>query len=146
MEIILNNMTYLWVGAIVLFVILEAMTQGLVTIWFAGGALAACIAALLHVGLWPQIAVFLVVSVALILLTKPLQKKMGERIQKTNVDAMIGRAGTVEEEILPGMTGRIHLDGKLWTARSEENELIPAGARVIVTAIEGVTVTVVPER
>ena len=142
MDLILQNLTIIWVGAIIVFVLLEVMTQGLVSIWFAGGALAACIAALLHAGLWAQITVFLVVSIILILLTKPLQKKFAERLQKTNVDAIIGQRGIVTEEIPPGQTGRIHLDGKVWTARSAQNEPVPVGAQVTVKAIEGVTVTV----
>lgn len=146
MDLILHNMTIVWVVAIIVFVVLEATTQGLVSIWFAGGALVACIAGLLHLGLWTQIAVFLVVSIILILLTKPLQRKLADRLQKTNVDAVIGRNGIVEEEIPPEQTGRVRLDGKIWTAKSESNEPIPAGTHVTVTAIEGVTITVMKER
>lgn len=145
MDLILQNMTIVWVAAIIVFVLLEAMTQGLVSIWFAGGALAACIAGLLHLGLWTQIAVFLVVSIILILLTKPLKKKM-DPLQKTNVDAIIGCNGIVEEEILPEQTGRVRLAGKIWTAKSESDEPIPKGTHVTATAIEGVTITVMKER
>lgn len=142
MSLILANMMFLWIAAIIVFVVLEAMTQGLVSIWFAGGALAACIVALLKVKIWTQIAVFLIVSIVLILLTRPLQKKLAEKLQKTNVDALIGRTGTVAEEIPAGETGRVHLEGKLWTARNENCEPIPVGSKVTVIAIEGVTLTV----
>ena len=131
-----------WIVALLIFLAVEAVSAGLVSIWFAGGALAACIVALLKVKIWTQIAVFLIVSIVLILLTRPLQKKLAEKLQKTNVDALIGRTGTVAEEIPAGETGRVHLEGKLWTARNENCEPIPVGSKVTVIAIEGVTLTV----
>ena len=66
---------YLWLGAVILFGIIEALTVGIVSIWFSIGALAALIASALHAAPWLQITIFLAVSAAALIITRPLIKK-----------------------------------------------------------------------
>ena len=141
-ELILGNMTIIWVAAIIVFVVIEIFTQGLTSIWFAGGALGGCIAAFVGAGPLVQVIVFIIVSILLIIATRPFKKRMDEKIQKTNVETVIGKVAIVEEEIAPQQTGRVRLEGKIWTARCTGNESIFAGERVIVQDIQGVTLTV----
>ena len=141
-ELILSNMTFIWVAAIIVFIVIEIFTQGLTSIWFAGGALGGCLAAMAGAGPLVQVIIFIIVSIILIIATRPFKKRMDEKIQKTNVETVIGKVAIVEEEIRPEQTGRVRLDGKIWTARSTDRESIFAGERVIVKNIQGVTLTV----
>ena len=143
-EALLGNLTIIWVAAIIVFIVIEIFTQGLTSIWFAGGALGGCVAAMAGAGPLAQVIVFIVVSIILIIATRPFKKKMlDKKIQKTNVETVIGQIAFVEEAIKPGQSGRVRLDGKIWTAKAAHEEAIPAGQPVTVTDIQGVTLTVV---
>lgn len=86
------TMPAIWIGLIVIFLIVEGLTAGLVTIWFAVGALAALIAAMFHAPLWLQLVWFFAVSIAAFAVTRPLVKKyINNRTQPTNADMLIGR-------------------------------------------------------
>ena len=141
-EMILGSMTIIWVAAIIVFIVIEIFTQGLTSIWFAGGALGGCIAAIAGAGPLVQVIVFIIISIILIIATRPFKKRLDEKIQKTNVETVIGKVAIVEEEIAPEKTGRVRLEGKIWTAKSEGSESIFAGERVVVKDIQGVTLTV----
>ena len=94
------TMPAIWIGLIVIFLIIEGLTAGLVTIWFAVGALAALIAAMFHAPLWLQLVWFFAVSIAAFAVTRPLVKKyINNRTQPTNVDMLIGQECLVTEDI-----------------------------------------------
>lgn len=139
------NMAVVWLVAMVVLLIVEAIVPGLVSIWFAIGALAALIAALLNAPLWLQVVWFLAVSAATLVLTRPLaQRYVNSRVQPTNADALIGRDCVVTEDIdnLAG-TGTVKIGGKVWTARAEdENEKYAQGDVVKAVRIEGVKLIV----
>lgn len=135
---------YLWLGAVILFGIIEALTVGIVSIWFSIGSLAALITAALHAAPWLQITVFLTVSAVALIITRPLiKKKILLRTTPTNTDMLIGEKGTVDEAIdnLAG-TGSVRIAGKVWSAKSENGDVIPAGSIVTAVRIEGVKLIV----
>ena len=135
-----------WAVAVVAFVILELATVGLASIWFALGALSALVAALLHAPLWLQIVLFAVVSVATLLLTRPLAKKyINSKTMATNADRVIGRRAVVKERIdeLAG-TGAVLADGKMWSARTTDGSTVEPGDVVTVREIRGVKLIVDP--
>ena len=136
----------LWFVLMVVFLLVEASTVVMVSLWFAAGSLAALIASLLGAGLWLQILLFFLVSAALLAALRPVAKKhFTPRIQRTNVDALIGSQGYVLEEINNlTATGKVKLGAMEWTARSTANHPIPAGTLVTVDKIEGVKVYVSP--
>ena len=139
------NMTIFWLIAFIIFVVGEAVTVGLVAIWFAVGALGALAAAALGGGLWLQIAVFLILSALSLMLLKPLSRKWmaGHKAARTNADRVIGETALVTEDIDNTMaTGQVQVDGQIWTARSAHGVVIPAGSRVKVLSIQGVKVMV----
>ena len=139
------NMTIFWLIAFIIFVVGEAVTMGLVAIWFAVGALGALAAAALGGGLWLQIAVFLILSALSLMLLKPLSRKWmaGHKAARTNADRVIGETALVTEDIDNTMaTGQVQVDGQIWTARSAHGVVIPAGSRVKVLSIQGVKVMV----
>ena len=134
-----------WVVALVVFLIVEAVTAGLVSIWFVFGSLVALICAALGAAVWLQIFWFVIVSVATLILTRPLVKRyVDSRSVATNADRSIGRAAVVTERIDNlAATGAVKLDGVVWTARSTDDAVaIEAGERVTVRAIEGVKLIV----
>ena len=136
-----------WLVLLVVFLILEASTVALVSLWFAAGALAAMIAAMLGGPLWLQILLFIVVSGVLLAALRPIARKLlGTGRKATNLDAVIGSRGIVLEEIDNiQATGRVKLGAMEWSARSTNGEKISAGTQVTVDKIEGVKVFVTPE-
>ena len=139
-------MAVVWFILLLVFIFTEAISVAVVSVWFAAGALAAMIAALLGAALWLQIGLFLVVSIGLLLLLRPVTEKMLKpRIKRTNLDAVIGSEGIVTKTI-DNMTsqGQVKLGAMEWTARSTNGEDSPAGTRIRVDRIEGVKVFVSP--
>ena len=139
------NMAMVWLVAMVVFLVIEALVPGLVSLWFAVGALAAVLAAALNAPIWLQLVWFFVVSVAALWLTRPLVKKyVNSKVQPTNADAVIGRECLVTEDIDNiRATGRVKVGGMEWTARSEKDDVkFAAGDVVTAVAIEGVKLIV----
>ena len=144
------NMTAVWLVAMIVLLIVEGMAPGLVSIWFALGALAAMISAMLKAPLWLQILWFVLVSVLSLVLTRPLAKKyVNANTTPTNADMAIGRDCVVTEEIdnIRG-TGAVTVGGKIWTARMASPDGKAAkGETLRVLRIEGVKLIVeeIPE-
>lgn len=134
-----------WLAIIVVMIVIEAITMGLTTIWFAGGALVAFIVALAGGGTAAQIILFFVVSAVLLIFTRPLIKKRFnvERV-RTNAESLIGQQGIVTEDINNiNASGEVKICGQDWMARTEtNNHLIPKDTIVTVKAIEGVKLIV----
>ena len=137
---------YVWLVLLILFLMAEGATVALVSLWFAAGALAAIIAALLGASVGLQLALFLVVSVALLAMLRPVLKKyVNPKIQRTNVDALVGQECTVIEAIDNlAATGRVKMGGMTWSASSIGEEKIPAGTVVKIEAVQGVKLLVSP--
>ena len=134
----------IWLVAAVLFLIIEALSVQLISIWLAGGALVAMVTALFHVDFWVQVLIFAVVSLILIVLTRPLAKRLlNRRVEATNADRSIGREATVTSEInnILGQ-GQVNLSGQIWSARSSDGEIIKEGETVTVEKIDGVKLIV----
>ena len=138
------QMTILWAGLLLLFVIIEAITVQLVSIWFALGALGGVISAACKADFSVQIAVFLVLSIIALILTRPLVKKFfTSKLQSTNADRVIGKQAVVTEEINNIMAnGSVKVLGNVWTARSADESIIPKDTIVIVEKIDGVKLIV----
>ena len=139
-------MTLVWGIATVVFIVIELVTIGLASIWFALGSLCALIAALLGAKLWLQIVWFVVISIATLILTRPLVKKyINAKTSPTNADRILGGIGIVKERIdnISG-TGAVWGDGKMWSARSADGSVIEVGSLVTVKEIQGVKLIVTP--
>ena len=136
----------LWLIGMVVFLIAEAVTASVTTIWFAGGALAALIVCLAGGELWLQFVLFLVVSAILLVAFRPMIKKfISPQITATNVDSIIGCAGYVCIAIDNlNAQGQVTISGMPWTARSTTGDPIPESTLVRVDRIEGVKVFVTP--
>ena len=139
------SMTAVWLAAMIVLLIVEGMAPGLVCIWFAFGALAAMISAMLKAPLWLQLLWFVLVSVTSLVLTRPLAKKyVNANTTPTNADMAIGRDCVVTETIdnVRG-TGAVTVGGKIWTARmAAPDGYAEKGAVLTVLRIEGVKLIV----
>ena len=136
----MNVMSWLWLGAVVLFGAVEAATAGLVSIWFAAGAVAGLIAAWLGAGVAVQVVLFAAVSAAALAVTRPLVRRYAAgKAVPTNLDRVLGDTGRVTETIdNASSTGAVYVDGKTWTARSDDGAVIPQGTTVKILRMEGV--------
>ena len=141
---------WLWLGAIVLFGVAEVVTESMISIWFVAGSLAALIACMSGWslgGLTPeatQVLVFAVVSALALAVTRPLVRRFMSRPHiPTNSDRVLGMTAKVTEAVdNQRASGAVYVDGKTWTARSVDGDLIPAGTQVKVQKIEGVKLLV----
>ncbi len=138
--------TWVWLAVFILMSVVELATMGLTTVWFAGGALAALLASIIGLNVYVQVAVFLVVTIVLLIFTRPYVEKHLQKHEMTNVESVPGKIAIVTEEIdnLRG-TGQAKIDGMEWTARSEKDEIkIPVGANAKVLSVSGVKLIVTP--
>ena len=138
-------MTIVWLVLLVVLVVIELVTMGLTTIWFAGGALAAALISIPGTPIALQIFVFLVVSAILLCFTRPVAVKYFNKDRiRTNVESMIGRQAIVISEInnIEGV-GQVNTGGMEWSARSSyHNIVLPVGAVVTVLGVDGVKLIV----
>lgn len=137
-------MSVIWTVAIIAFAVTEAMTTTLVSIWFVFGALVALIASFLHATVMVQVVLFVGVSAVALAVTRPLLKKYnGRKAIPTNADRVLGEIARVTETIdNENSSGAVFIDGKTWTARSKNDEVIPTESMVKVLSMEGVKLIV----
>lgn len=134
-----------WLLLAAIFIVIELVTLGLTTIWFAGGAFVAAIAGACGANLVVQVILFLVVSIVLLVLTRPIAvKHLDSKIEKTNSEALIGQTAVVIQEINNvNATGQAKINGMEWTARAKKDgDIIPAGTNVTIVEISGVKLIV----
>lgn len=138
-------MKLVWLSLVVVLLIIELITVGLTTIWFAAGSAAAFMVSLAGLGIVWQIGVFLIVSIVLFVFTRPwAMKYVNKNREKTNYEGMIGKTVKVTQRISNlDQTGKAVYDGQEWTARSQEDHLvIEEGSQAEVVKIEGVKLIV----
>ena len=130
----------IWVGVMVIFGVLEAITVGLTSLWFVVGGVGGLVVSMLGGPIWLQLVVFFVVSVGCMIAARPLVTKyINQKTVATNADRVLGGTARVTEAIdntVP--VGAVYVDGKTWSARSETDEPIAAGTMVRIKRMEGV--------
>jgi membrane protein implicated in regulation of membrane protease activity len=139
-----TQMYIIWIVAILVFSVVEAVTAQLVSIWFVIGAIAAFVASLFNVPILIQVIIFIAITIVALVITRPIVKKyINPRVQHTNADRVLNQTAVVIEEInnLNG-TGQVKVDGKIWTARSTNNKIIPEESIVRIDKISGVKLLV----
>ena len=122
--------------------------MGLTSIWFVVGSVAGLIAAICGGPIWLQLALFFVVSIVCLAATRPLVKKLLRKdVTATNADRVLHHTAKVTETIdNENTTGAVYIDGKTWTARSEDGDVIARGSMVTIVRMEGVKLFVRKER
>ncbi len=134
----------LWLTIFAVCIVIEIITLGLTTIWFAGGALVATIVAMCTDSIVIQGLVFAVVSFLLLSQTRPIAKKyFDKKLEKTNIENLIGKHVIVVNEINNmNSQGTVKINDIEWTTRSVDNGIIPAGCEVEIVEISGVKLIV----
>ncbi len=137
-------MHWFWLSALVIFIVMEASTNALVSIWFVGGSLAALLATIFGAPIWAQVILFFAVSAALLFALRPMMHKFvtPQKIV-TNARSNVGKHALVTETVnnLLGK-GAVQIGGVFWSARSADGSVIEEGTLVRVTELEGVKVCV----
>lgn len=143
----MDTLLIMWIVLTIVFVVVEALTVQIVTIWFAAGAVGAIIANILNASGTVQLSVFVAVSAVTLAVARPLLKKYTKtKPVPTNADMLIGKTAVVTETIeSESSKGRVTVSGADWAARSLEGKTIEKGQTVLIKAIEGVKLIVTKE-
>lgn len=141
-------MWQVWLVTAGIFFVVEMATVGFFIFWFGIGALAAMIVSIFApTNIVLQGSIFLITSVILLLLTKPLINKFTKKDKKvlTNAYSIIGKTGIVTQDIKPTFSiGQIKVGSETWSAKSENNITIEKGTEIKVIKIDGVKAIVEP--
>lgn len=140
----MDRLLIMWIALAVVFSVIEALTAQIITIWFAAGSIGSIIANVLGASPTVQLIVFVLISLLTLIIARPYLKKFTKtKVQPTNLDMCIGKDALVTEEINNTLgTGQAKIRGSVWTARSQNEAVIPEGSLVTVEAIEGVKLIV----
>lgn len=133
-------MAFCWLTVFIVLLLLEICTVNLVSIWFAIGAFVSFFVAFFTDNVIIQMIVFILISVLTLFVTKPFVKKVKSKKIMTNLDRVIGMEAIVTEDISKLHVGEVKVDGKRWSAKSNEN--ISKGEIVEVKKIDGVKLIV----
>ena len=134
---------WVWFGIAVICAVIEGLTLGLTTIWFALSAVLMIFISLLQPPFYAQCVLFALVALLLLFFTRPLALKfLHTKREKTNADSLIGKKALVLQNITEWEKGQVKINGIVWTAASVEGAVIPAGDECVIEKIEGVTLIV----
>lgn len=136
---------FIWLAILTFFLVAEAVTVQLTTIWFAGGALVAALAAGMGAEEWLQIILFLAVSLILLILARPVLKKcLNKGMVRTNVNSLMDQSAVVIQKIDNlAQTGQVRINDIEWLARTaDDKEIIPEKTVVTITEVRGVKLIV----
>lgn len=138
-------MIAIWIAVLIITVLLEFESPQLITIWFAVGSMVALILAAFKVHYLIQIGSFVVVSVVLLIATRPLSKRfMAREIIKTNADSLIGQQGTIVRAVSLDQRGEVKVNTRLWVCFVTKDIHLTEGTKVVILDIEGNKLLVEP--
>lgn len=150
MDVLTQYAWIVWLVLILVFATIEVFTLEMTFLMLALGSVAGLLSGLFGIPWWAQFTVAAVIAVALILTLRPSLLRLlrrGGDLARSNVDALIGADGSVVRTVTPA-GGQVRLqNGEVWSARLSpitEQADVAAGARVLVTGIDGATAVVVP--
>ena len=141
----MNLIPFFWLAAAVFFLVVEAFTVSMTSVWFAIGAAAALLACLFTGSLRAQALVFIVVSALCLWAFRPLAAKLRRKATPTNADRNLGREATVLTPVTAEVPGRVRLDGVDWNARCvTPGDRLEPGERCRITEIHSTLLLVEP--
>ena len=142
----MDYLPYIWIAVMILAAVFEGITTQLVSVWFVIGALVAAIISFFVPNFAVQFALFVGVSLFMLIITKPFVKKLKQaKSEPTNADRNIGKTAVVIQQINNTTgTGQVKLAGSTWTARTVNGEIVDEGQKVTGQEISGVKLIVSP--
>lgn len=134
---------WLWLGIAIVCAVIEGLSFGLTTVWFALSAILMVFISLLHPPVYAQCLLFVMIAVVLLIFTRPFALKVlrTNRV-KTNADSLVGKTAFVIKDISEWEKGQVKINGAVWTAASADGSAIPTDSECTIERIEGVTVIV----
>ena len=139
-------MEFFWLGVVLLLSVIEMATADLITIWFIASGIVTLIISFFDIPFVAQVGIFVILGTVLLITTrKMLVEKLNKNKQKTNLDRVVGMEGIVTEKISKHNPGEVKVDGKKWTAISNDGKIIGEGKTVKIIKIEGVKLVVEEE-
>ncbi|MBR5527890.1 MAG: hypothetical protein IKV97_02715 [Clostridia bacterium] len=137
---------FIWVAVLIISVAVECMTSALISVWFVPASIVCIILDLVGVtNIYIQLAVFVIISALLVyLLRNKIKSSFTKKVEKTNVDSLVGRIAVAEDDIPAGDIGRVRIGGMSWSAVICENRRVLAGEKVRVADISGVKLICAP--
>ncbi len=142
--VIVNNMPWFWLAIAILMTVVEGLTLGLTTVWLAIAGLVCMILAFFIPSVTLQIIVFLVLSIVMLVFTRPFAvKKLKLGRERTNADRLVGMKGIVLKQVKRDEPGQVKVGGQIWTARPDSaDRIFEQDQEVRILKIEGVTLIV----
>lgn len=135
-----SYMVWIWLGVFIICFVVEAVTTELVSIWFCIGAIVSFILSLINgIPYYIELVVFTLVSLVLLLVTRPFIKKiMKNQKRNTNVDAIIGTKVKMLTEASYSNPGSIKINDIVYTAVvADEKEILLKDEEVKIVAVQG---------
>ena len=144
LEFLADHIILVWIVIAVIFAVAEGLTSSFITIWFTIGAAASAIVAAVGGDIAIQIVIFFVISILLLIFTRPiLVKRLKLGREKNYTEQLEGKTGLVIEEIKPFGSGQVKVRGIVWTAVGEtEDFAAKKGSIVEIVRVEGVKLLV----
>lgn len=131
---------YFWIFIVILLSAIELLTVNLTTIWFICSAIVSLLISFICDNVIVQFSVFALLGIVLLITTKPLVKKLFKNDVKTNLDRVVGMKGIVTLDIKPLNVGEVKVDGKLWSAISDDVLMVNDAVEIL--EIDGVKLKV----
>jgi len=140
----MTGLTILWIIVTLVAMVVEIVTQALVSAWFAVAGFATMILAYLGFPLPAQLICFFVVSIfSFVFIRRYLIPYTQVKVVPTNVDRLIGQEAQVTKELPIRGRGEVRVNGQYWTALCDDPETsVPANGRVLIRSIQGATLIV----
>ncbi len=143
MEYLAENPWLVWIGVSVIFLIIEMLTTALVSIWFVPAAIITCIASLFIESIIWQIAIFVILSAAFMVVCRKIYnkhiKKPVDEVDQN--EKLLGKTGKVTENT-DAVSGRILVGDVYWRAVSEDGSTIAKGETIKIIGVDGTTLKI----
>ena len=135
-----NNLPWVWVAVTIICVVIESLTLSLTTIWFGISAFVMVFLAFTPLPFPAQLFIFVVLALVLLIFTRPVVKqKLNQKKIATNYERIIGQIAVVTKKITALDKGSVKINGMEWTAAVKEDITLEEGSKCIVEEIAGVT-------
>ena len=134
-------MFYIWLAVVLFLSVVEVLTTNLTTVWFVASGIITMLISFVTDSLLIQIGTFVIGGILLLIVTKPLIKKiLMPKHVKTNIDRILDMTGVVTKTIVSNQIGEVKVDGKLWSAYAEEEIVVDSIVKIL--SIDGVKLKV----
>ena len=139
-QVLGDNLPWVWVAVTIICVVIEALTLALTTIWFGISAFVLIFLAFTPLPFVAQVFIFFALSLVLLIFTRPfVKKKLSQKQVATNYERIIGQTAIVTKKITALDKGSIKINGMEWTAAVKGDIVLEKGSKCIIEEIAGVT-------